>query len=220
MFCKSVNGKCRYSMSTEGVSAWQFSLRLVMVSAVLAYIGIGSGCGQQNAAEYKRQNPAQLIEKGKLLVATCQFPISGDVSANAEWIRKQMRQAHAQQANIVHFPECSLSGFAGKDYENLKNFDWKKQRAEMESILELTDKLELWVVLGNTHQLSTGNKPHNCLYLINPQVQLFLYPALSFEGDISLCQLFLSALNLEMPKYLPDRPQNASYKINNKVILL
>lgn len=109
------------------------------------------------------------LQKGKLLVATCQFPISADISANARWIRRQMRQAHNKGANIAQFPECALSGYAGtdQDHENLEFFDWQRQRAELKSILALAKQLKLWVVLGGTHQLSGNNKPHNSLYLID-----------------------------------------------------
>lgn len=106
-------------------------------------------------------------KKGTLLVATCQFPVSGDVSVNAEWVREQMREAHAHRADIVHFSECALSGYAGKDHKTFENFDWEKQRGELESIVALARDLRLWVVLGAAHRLSDGNKPHNSLYVIS-----------------------------------------------------
>jgi len=33
----------------------------------------------------------------------------------------------------------------------------------------LADELDLYVLLGSTHQLSDGNKPHNSLYMIGPE---------------------------------------------------
>ncbi|MCF7975164.1 MAG: carbon-nitrogen hydrolase family protein [Phycisphaerae bacterium] len=107
-------------------------------------------------------------QAGKLLLATCQFPVSADVTANAEWIRKQMREAKALQADMVHFSECALSGYAGVDHKTLDDFDWAAQRRALESILCLADELDLWVVLGSAHRLSAGVKPHNSLYVINP----------------------------------------------------
>src|SRR4030042_1316000 len=38
--------------------------------------------------------------------------------------------------------------------------------------MQLAAKLNLWVVLGSSHKLTAPNKPHNCLYLINPQGQI------------------------------------------------
>ena len=110
----------------------------------------------------KAQDP-----NGKLLVATCQFPVSADVAANADWIRKQMREAKQLEADLVHFPEAALSGYAGVDHKTLDHFDWDAQRTEFESIRALAQSLHIWVVLGATHQLSGAHKPHNSLYVIN-----------------------------------------------------
>ena len=44
---------------------------------------------------------------GKLRLATCQFPVSGDIRANGEWIRRQIHEAHERDADLVHFPECA-----------------------------------------------------------------------------------------------------------------
>jgi predicted amidohydrolase len=109
---------------------------------------------------------------GRLLLATCQFPVTADVSANAEWVRRQMRLAAVQDADLVHFSECALSGYAGVEHESLETFDWESLRAEMAAILELADELDQWVVLGSMHQLSGENKPHNSLYVINPEGQI------------------------------------------------
>lgn len=107
------------------------------------------------------------MEEGKLAVATCQFPVSADISENAHWIRRQMSAARLQHADVVHFPECALSGYAGTDYKTMDEFNWDTQKKELESILRLAKELHVWVVLGATHRLSGDNKPHNSLYVIN-----------------------------------------------------
>lgn len=104
----------------------------------------------------------------ELRIGTCQFPVSADVAANGEWIRKQMREARAQGADIVHFPETALSGYGGPDHASLEKFPWGQQRQELERILAAARDLQVWVVLGATHQLTGGNKPHNSLYVIDP----------------------------------------------------
>ena len=108
-------------------------------------------------------------DPGKLLVATCQFPVSDSVEENGDWIRKQMRKSKSMNADIAHFSEVALSGYAGVDFENLDEFDWDLQKAEFESILELARSLKMWVVLGAAHQLTGKNKPHNSLYVISDQ---------------------------------------------------
>ncbi|QEG33216.1 carbon-nitrogen hydrolase family protein [Bythopirellula goksoeyrii] len=116
-----------------------------------------------------RTEVSSVGESGQLNVATCQFPVSSDISENAKWIRKQMRQASEQEADIAHFSETALSGYAGVDRPDMKDYDWNLHSVEFESILALAKELELWIVLGSAHRLSEGHKPHNSLYVINDQ---------------------------------------------------
>lgn len=104
---------------------------------------------------------------GKLRIASCQFPVSSNIAENLQWIEKQMIEAKLKRADIVHFPECALSGYAGVDMQSLEDFNWKELHVATDSVLTLAKKLKLWVVLGSMHKLSGNNKPHNSLYLIN-----------------------------------------------------
>jgi predicted amidohydrolase len=79
-----------------------------------------------------------------------------------------MRKARKAGADIVHFPECALSGYIGFDFPNFDGFDWGLLKEETLKIASLAGKLKLWVVLGSVHPLTSPNKPHNCLYLIGP----------------------------------------------------
>jgi predicted amidohydrolase len=71
-------------------------------------------------------------------------------------------------AEVVHFPECALSGYGGADFESYENFDWETLKSKTDEISSLANDLDLWVLLGSTHQLSYNNKPHNSIYVINP----------------------------------------------------
>jgi predicted amidohydrolase len=106
---------------------------------------------------------------GMLRLATCQFPVSADVTANGHWVRTQMRQASDRGADLIHFPECALSGYAGVDLPSIDEMDWEALHEETEAVLALARVLEVWVVLGSTHRLSGENRPHNCLYVISPE---------------------------------------------------
>lgn len=105
---------------------------------------------------------------GQLPIATCQFPVSGDVRRNGRYIRRQMQTAKRKGALIVHFSETALSGYAGTDFESWVNYDWAGYEAELRAILAEAKKLKLWVVLGGSHRLTGKHKPHNSLYLIGP----------------------------------------------------
>ena len=105
-------------------------------------------------------------------VATCQFAVSADVKRNSQAICAFLEKAAQAKADIVHFSECALSGYAGIDLPTLNGYDWNLLREETLKIMELAERLGLWVILGSTHRLTEPNKPHNSLYLINPHGQI------------------------------------------------
>ncbi|HMS24293.1 MAG TPA: carbon-nitrogen hydrolase family protein [Acidimicrobiia bacterium] len=103
----------------------------------------------------------------KLTIATCQFPTSADVISNARCVSEQIRSAKDQQADVVHFPECALSGYAGSDLESYEDFDWTQLEVNTRQIIELARELKIWVILGSIHRLTGNHRPHNSLYVIN-----------------------------------------------------
>jgi len=119
-----------------------------------------------------------MMAKGILRVATCQFAVSASIKRNARQIGEFLRKSKKTKADIVHFPECALSGYVGTDFANFDRYDWEQLKKETQKIMALAKKLRLWVVLGSTHRLTPDrnirgqaepNKPHNSLYLISPK---------------------------------------------------
>lgn len=108
------------------------------------------------------------MAKKKLRIATCQFPIGSSINRNAEYILSLMKQAKKKRAELVHFSECALSGYAGVDLTSIDELDWALLTERTEEIMASARQLKLWVVLGSTHRLTEPNKPHNSLYLIDP----------------------------------------------------
>ena len=109
------------------------------------------------------------MAKGKIEIASCQFAVGSDVSRNASSIKRYMQKAADGKAELVHFSECSLSGYAGVDHYTLDGFNWELLREQTLEIMALAKELGIWVILGSQHQLTGKNKPHNSLYLINPE---------------------------------------------------
>jgi deaminated glutathione amidase len=108
----------------------------------------------------------------RLKVATCQFPVSGDVNENARYVKDFIRKASANNADIVHFSEAALSGYARADFSNFDGYDWEKLRTHTQEIMGLAREHRIWVVLGSAHYLSADEKPTNCLYIISSEGEI------------------------------------------------
>jgi len=78
-----------------------------------------------------------------------------------------MRLAARRGAEIVHFSECALSGYAGAQFDSFDDYPWQTLAEETARIRDLAARLRLWTILGSTHHRRHG-KPFNCLYLIDP----------------------------------------------------
>lgn len=112
------------------------------------------------------------MDDGVLKVATCQFAVSDSVRQNSQQIQLYMNRARTLGAQIVHFSETALSGYAGEEIFNFEKFGWSELEKQTQNIMNLAKQLGLWVVVGSTHRLTAPNKPHNCVYIINPAGQI------------------------------------------------
>ncbi len=120
----------------------------------------------------------------KITVATCQFPIDSDIKSNFRHISRQIKIARERGAEITHFPEAGLSGYAGVDFKSFDGFDWELLRECTLKVLDLAHKFKVWIILGSAHRLTGKHKPHNCLYIINNCGQLLdRYDKMFCAGD-------------------------------------
>jgi predicted amidohydrolase len=106
---------------------------------------------------------------GRIKIASCQFPVSADIRINYSYIESQIIEAKLKKADVIHFPECALSGYPGSDMETLDNFNWNLLHQMTDSVISTAKKLKIWVIMGSLHRLSGTNKPHNSLYVISPE---------------------------------------------------
>lgn len=113
--------------------------------------------------------PQKNTNQDFLRIATCQFGVTADVAANAGQIALLVIEAADKHADVVHFSECALSGYAGVDFDTFDGYDWELLKEKTLELAELAAKLRIWVVLGSSHRLTPPNLPHNCLYLISPE---------------------------------------------------
>jgi predicted amidohydrolase len=78
-----------------------------------------------------------------------------------------MREAKLRDADVAHFPECCLSGYAGSDFGSNADIDWQQLASSIAEVMELAASLRLWVILGSAHRLTPPHKPHNSLYIVS-----------------------------------------------------
>ena len=105
--------------------------------------------------------------KRELIIATCQFPVSADIKKNASYILRQMAEAKKKGADVSHFPESSLSGYAGIDFKRYKSQDEALRLGSLEKIIQLSSELKIGVIVGSHHFDKNKHLPYNCLWLIN-----------------------------------------------------
>lgn len=107
-----------------------------------------------------------------LKIATCQFPVSGDLKSNTGYIQKFIREAALNNADIVHFSEAALSGYPPGDIPSFEGYDWESLRNATNEIMSLAKENNIWVILGSAHYLSENDKPLNCLYIISNEGEI------------------------------------------------
>lgn len=105
----------------------------------------------------------------ELIVATCQFPVSGPVEKNRTHIATLLANAKEQGAEVAHCSESSLSGYAGYEF---KRYDRHRQRLITSALAQIAEHcaaLRIWAVVGSHHFDAAMEKPYNCLWVIDDQ---------------------------------------------------
>jgi predicted amidohydrolase len=129
---------------------------------------------------------SKVFSQETLKVAVCQFPVSGDIKSNAEYIKKFIKEAALNKADIVQFPEAALTGYPPTDIPSFENFNWDNLRMETRDIMSLARENKIWVVLGSAHYISEHEKPLDCLYIISSDGKIVdRYDKSMLTGDIS-----------------------------------
>jgi predicted amidohydrolase len=108
----------------------------------------------------------------ELTIATCQFPVSADIKKNESFILKQLVLAKVKGADIAHFSESSLSGYAGIDFSSFKGRDEILLQTCLENIRKSSKNLKIWTIVGGHQFEKRHKKPFNCLWLINDKGEI------------------------------------------------
>jgi predicted amidohydrolase len=112
------------------------------------------------------------VANGILKVATSQFAVGSLVRRNGRQICRYVKEAADTGADVVHFPESALSGYAGIDFPNFVDYNWDLLKTETEKIRRAAAKHKIYVVFGSAHKIKGSDKPYQSLYLVNPKGQI------------------------------------------------
>lgn len=105
-------------------------------------------------------------------IATAQSSISKDVAANGHEIRRLMRLAKSQGADLIHFAEGALSGYVKSQIFDWQEVDWQTLERELKLTMQEAGNLDIWVVVGSNHRLTEPHRPHNSLYIFSNEAKL------------------------------------------------
>ena len=103
----------------------------------------------------------------ELVVATGQFPVTGQIAGNLAFILRLIAEAGRRGADIIHFPESSLSGYAGIDFPLIDRQQAPGLGQALNRVAEMAARSKIWVILGSHHFSDAADKPTNCLWLID-----------------------------------------------------
>ena len=96
-------------------------------------------------------------------VSVSQFPVSDDIKKNIDYIEKQVVTAALEKAQVVHFPETSLSGYG----HNIDRFEWEVLEHGVKKVRELAKKYSLYIILGTYFKENNEALPYNSTCVID-----------------------------------------------------
>jgi len=78
-----------------------------------------------------------------------------------------LRRCADAGADLVHFPEGALSGYAKSEITDWNEFDWPSLNFQLDGIRRLCSELNIWAVIGSVHYTSNAQRPFNSLYVVD-----------------------------------------------------
>ncbi len=100
-----------------------------------------------------------------LRIATAQFPVGADINRNLKYMSKLMQQGKQMQADVIHFPEACLGGYAGSDFKNWDGYGWGLLEDGEESLRRQAKSLGLGVIYGTHHRVSAVDIRNRLTYI-------------------------------------------------------
>ena len=113
-------------------------------------------------------------------IAAYQYAVTSDIKKNFETIQKAIRQAKEQQAELVLFPECALTGYPPRDLPSSSDVDFNLVESCCEELQKICDETSVAFVVG-TIALDEG-KIYNRAIFLRPYTACEVYDKRALWG--------------------------------------
>ena len=97
--------------------------------------------------------------------ALYQFAVTGDVKENIACLKKAVKEAASEKADLIVFPECALSGYPSRDIPDSKSCDFNLLSEGLKELKNLSEAHNIHILVGSiVHE----EKYYNRAYLLAP----------------------------------------------------
>lgn len=106
-------------------------------------------------------------------VGAYQFPMTGSIARNLDHIREGVRQAAAQAADLLVFPECALTGYPPRHILSSEVVDWAALDDAHAELQELAVARRMHLIVGTMQR--EADAIYNSALLFSPDGQSHAY---------------------------------------------
>lgn len=107
-----------------------------------------------------------------LKIASTQFAVCSNIDKNLLAIKKQVKIAAQNKADLVHFSECCLSGYGGFDFEKYNAETEIQIKSAIHEIRKLAKIHSIWIIFGTHFFEGKQENPYNSLFVINSEGEI------------------------------------------------
>ena len=101
----------------------------------------------------------------RLRIATAQFPVAASIARNLRHMRQLLEKAKAQKADVVHFSEACLGGYAGVEFKSWHGYDWPALKAAEAELERQAKQLRVAIVYGTNHRVAAADIRNALVYI-------------------------------------------------------
>ncbi len=78
---------------------------------------------------------------------------------------KLIRQGGQRNADVIHFPETCLGGYAGGDFKTWDGYDWNVLAAAEQNLQQLSQELRIGIIYGTNCRISGSDIRNRLIYV-------------------------------------------------------